>query len=394
MKRIERLIRSLLLLCLVMACWTQHRVCQGQSPAPLADADIVQHRYQSAGAPVSVTAEIVSANPQVADPIEYRIMVDAPIGTTVVLPPVLATIGDESLGRTPLDQPFADFLLTGIQISRDIPIDAKTSWRRTQLTLQIESLQSGLCRAPALEVAYQISGAAPQPSDAVTTGDQKVVGRKPGAQGTINIPALGVEVASVLVASDSPDKYRDIKTAVATPASEPAATLSPLIWFAGGALSLVLLGLGCYWLRQNRIPKADRWALQRIAELERAYADERVAAVEVYNALSAVLRDYLESARQTPATALSTEEFLEVLKRNHFETSVIAGARTILSQSDASKFAPKSVASIGVNPSPFDHARAIVEESIRLQTESRQKQRQTGLAAVQPSPDLARKAEA
>ena len=116
--------------------------------------------------------------------------------------------------------------------------------------------------------------------------------------------------------------------------------------------------------------------------------------MDVYSTLSAVLRDYLQSARQTPAKALSTEEFLDVLKRAHFDAEVIAGARTILTQSDASKFAPSVVLSIADGLSPFDQARAVVEESMRLLAESRQKASRTGRAAVNPLPDLARKAEA
>jgi len=387
LKRYAFLSVSLSLL-LVLTCWTQPQDCQGQDTVQVSPDEKVQHRFQSSGGPVTVTAEIEVSNPQVADPMGYQIVVDAPVGTTVVLPPLVATGTTESSDPTILEQPFADFLLTGIDVSRDIPIDGKTDWRRTLLSLTLESLKSGVCQVPALEVAYQLPGSGSGTQEAGADQKEREV------QGTIRIPALGVEVASTLAANETPDDFRDIKTGVITFTDEPAATLSPWIGLAVGAGLVALLVAGYCWRRLKRHPKADRWALQRIAELESSYGDQRIEAVEVYSTLSAVLRDYLQSSRKMPAAALSTEEFLDVLQRSGFKAGVIAAAHTILTQSDASKFAPSLVPSISLDPSPFDQARALVEDSMRLQAESGGNRSGTGLAAVQRSPDLSRKAEA
>jgi hypothetical protein len=132
--------------------------------------------------------------------------------------------------------------------------------------------------------------------------------------------------------------------------------------------------------------------LQRISELKQAYDSNQIDTAEVYADLSVVLRDYVQSACNTPATAFCTSEFLDVLGRDGFGDGAISGARSILTRADVSKFSPEVEALGEDGNSPFDQARSVIEESVRLQNLARQ--RKAGSSAVQATMKTARKAEA
>ena len=338
----------------------------------------VPQRFESAESPVSVLAEIVASNPQVAVPMQYSVTILAPRGAKVVLPPIAGVSINETDKLSIVDQPLGDFLLTGVEVTRDVPTGAVGGARRTRLLLEIESLKPGLRQTPALEVAYRL-------------GDQETDTPISDPEGTVRIPALGVKIASVLVAEDTPDKFRDIKSAMATPVDD-LETPSPL-------LALLFVGLGTlfvgffWWSRRRRCGKPEHWALQRIGELQQAYESNQINTPEVLEELSVVLRDYVQSACNTPATALCTSEFLDLLTRDGFDAGVISGARSILSKADVSKFAP-DVEALGDDGKPaFDQVSAVVKESLRLQDQARRCQHKIGDPAVQATIETVRKVE-
>lgn len=364
---------------LLLLCSTLLNLGFAQIASPPAAVGPVPQRFESEEMPVSVVAEIVAAKSQVAVPMQYTIVIDAPRGTTVVLPPIAGVSINETDKLSIVDQPLGDFLLTGIEVTRDVPSGASSDTTRTRLLLEIESLRPGLRRVPPLEVAFRLGGK-----------DDEVSGNV--SEGTVSIPALGITVESVLVAEDAPDKFRDIKRALETPvdATEPPSPLLPLMFVGVGVLFLFLF----WWARRGRYLKPDQWALQRITELQQAYTAKQISAVEVYGDLSSVLRDYVQCTSNAPAKALCTSEFLEHLRHDGFGAEVIAGARFILTTADVSKFSP-DVERLGEDgDSPFEQARSVVEEYVRLQHQVQQRRRKTGGGVARATIEPERRVEA
>jgi hypothetical protein len=356
-----------------------HHSGLAQDVSPNASDASVLGRFESDDSPVSVVAQIMPTKAQVAVPMQYRVTIDAPPGATVVLPPIAGVSINETDKLSIVDQPFADYLLTGVEVIRDLPMNTNSGTRRTQLILEIESLKSGLRRTPALEVVYRLV-------DAKTA--------TPGfdSEGTVRIPPLGLDIGSVLVAEDSPDKFRDIKNALATPvkSSDKSSPVMGLLFVGAGACFVGLL----WWSRRAKCFKPEQWALQRVAELQNAYESNAISTAEVYGDLSLVLRDYVQSAYSTPATALCTAEFLDRLRCAGFEAEVISGARAILSKADVSKFAAAAGPLEEGGISPFEQAKAVVENSVRLKKLVQQRTAGAESTAVGSTMEAARKVEA
>ncbi len=382
MKTTDRLIAGLAVTCLLL-CLMPLQSSTAANALPQDAAATVPQRFESTDSPISVMAEIVASKSQVAVTMQYSVTIDAPRGTTVVLPPIAGVSINETDKLSIVDQPLGDFFLTGVEVSRDVPTGAASGSRRTRLLLDIESLKPGLRQVPALEFVYRLADKA---DDSEDDSPDSVV------EGTVRIPALGIEIESVLVAEDKPDKFRDIKTAVGAPLNdtEPPSPLPALV-FVG--LGMLFVGF-FWWARRGKCAKPEQWAFQRIGELKQAYDSNQISTAEVYGDLSVVLRDYIQSACNTAATALCTSEFLDLLSRDGFDAGVISGARSILDKADVSKFSP-DVGALGEDgKSPFDQARSVIEESVRVQNVARQRQPKTGAPAVQATIETGRKAEA
>lgn len=377
MKIPDRLVAILFVPCLFLGLGSVSSVKAAN--ALLQDsAGSLPQRFESSDSPVSVLAEIVASKPQVAVPMQYSLSIVAPRGATVVLPPIAGVSINETDKLSIVDQPLGDFLLTGIEVTRDLPTGAGSGARRTRVLLEIESLRPGVRQTPALEVAYRLEGQEPDSASS-------------NKEGTVRIPALAVEIASVLVAEDTPDKFRDIKSAMATPVDdlEPP---SPL--FALGFIGLGTLCVGFFWWARRRSRgKPEQWALRRLGEVKQAYESNQISTSEVLGDLSIVLRDYVQSACKTPANALCTSELLELLARDGFDAAVISGARSILSKADVSKFAPDIEVSGDDGKSAFDQVSAVVEESLRLQNQAGRRPLRTGDPAARATIGTGRKVE-
>ena len=377
MKIPDRLVAVLFVPCLFLGLGP---VSSGKAANALLQdsAGSLPQRFESSDSPVSVLAEIVASKPQVAVPMQYSLSIVAPRGATVVLPPIAGVSINETDKLSIVDQPLGDFLLTGIEVTRDLPTGAGSGARRTRVLLEIESLRPGVRQTPALEVAYRLEGQEPDSASS-------------NKEGTVRIPALAVEIASVLVAEDTPDKFRDIKSAMATPVDdlEPP---SPL--FALGFIGLGTLCVGFFWWARRRSRgKPEQWALRRLGEVKQAYESNQISTSEVLGDLSIVLRDYVQSACKTPANALCTSELLELLARDGFDAAVISGARSILSKADVSKFAPDIEVSGDDGKSAFDQVSAVVEESLRLQNQAGRRPLRTGDPAARATIGTGRKVE-
>ena len=380
MNTTDRPSSPLAILCLLMACLIP--LSSGQAKNAVADvvpAGAVQQRFESTQLPVEVVAEIVADKTQVAAPLQYRVTIDAPPGATVDLPPIAGVSVNESKEITIVDQRFADFLLTRIEVKRDLPLGSGNGKRRTQLILEIESLKSGLQQTPALEVVYRLADSARE----FSTSD---------SEGAILIPALGVKIGSVLQAEDTPMAFRDIKNAIATSGEirEKNSPVSLLLFVAFGAVFISLV----WWFRYKRCPKPEQWAFQRVDELQHAYESGSITITEVYDALSMVLRQYVQAAWQTPATALCTAEFLDVLKQDGLSAEVVAAADAILSKADLSKFSPVPATPVESECSAFEQTRCVIQESVRLTDRDEQTRAGERKAAIHPIGEAVQKVEA
>ena len=218
---------------------------------PQDSAATVPQRFESTDSPISVMAEIVASKSQVAVPMQYSVTIDAPRGTTVVLPPIAGVSINETEKLSIVDQPLGDFLLTGVEVSRDVPTGAVSGSRRTRLLLDIESLKPGMRQTPALEVVYRLADKADAKADA-KAGDSEDESPDSAVEGTVRIPALGIKIESVLVAEDEPDKFRDIKTAVAAPLNDTEPP-SPLLALAFVGLGMLFVGF-FWWARVASVP--------------------------------------------------------------------------------------------------------------------------------------------
>lgn len=378
MKTTECTLAVLTAFCLLFAASPLH---EGIAQEAVADesASAVLQRFESSSEPIAVVAEIVADKSQVATPMQYTVTVEAPRGATVVFPPIAGVSINETEKLTVVDQPLGDFLLTRVEVRRDVPTGATDGTRRTTLLLGIESLKAGVRNAPPLEVAYRLAGQSEGTTDVAR-------------EGTVRIPALGVEIKSVLVSDDAPDKFRDIKTPIASPVVEQGQ--SSLL------LALLVTGIGAlcacwfWWTRRRKNVKPEQWALQRIAELEQLHRANQISQAEVYGDLSVVLRDYVQSSGRTPATALCTSEFLEHLNDAGFDPGVISEARSILTTADLSKFSPDVEISGEDGKSPFDQAKCVVNESVRRQRLDKQRQSRPDSPGAHVKLDVARKVEA
>ena len=164
--------------------------------------------FESTGTPVAVVAEIVASKSQIAVPMQYRLVIETPAGAKVNLPPIGGVAVNETKTLAVVDQPFGDFLLTGIQMQADLPLDGRSGKRLTQMVLEMETLKSGIRQTPPLEIVYRLAA-----DDAsVLDGDR---------EGTLSIPSLSIEIGSVLKTEDTPDDFRDLKGVIATSA-DPA----------------------------------------------------------------------------------------------------------------------------------------------------------------------------
>jgi hypothetical protein len=368
------------ILCLLMACLIS--LSSGQAKDAVADvvpAGAIQQRFESTQLPVEVVAEIVAGKTQVAVPLQYRVTIDAPPGATVDLPPIAGVSFNESKEIAIVDQRFADFLLTGIEVNRDLPLGSGSGKRRTQLILEIESLKSGWQQTPALEVVYRLADSATESSGS-------------DSEGAILIPALGVEIGSVLQAEDTPMAFRDIKNAIATSGEirEKNSPVLPLLFVAFGTVFVSLV----WWFRCKRCPKPEQWAFQRVHELQHAYESGSITITEVYDALSMVLRQYVQAACHTPATALCTAEFLDVLKQDGLSAEGVAAADAILSRADLSKFSPVPATPVESECSAFEQARCVIQESVRLTDRDEQTPVGERRAAIHPIGQAVQKVEA
>ncbi len=114
-------------------------------------------------------------------------------------------------------------------------------------------------------------------------------------------------------------------------------------------ISAVLIGLLVYWLaRKNKpgqpelpptMPPPHQIALSRLRALEKAQLWQKGELKNYYTQLTEIIREYVEGRFNVPAPELTTEETLELLKRQTLSNEWITNLGYLLRSADLVKFA-------------------------------------------------------
>ena len=193
-----------------------------------------------------------------------------------------------------------------VALRRDPPVPAKPSQPFSQhLELTLEPLWHGQLDIPELLVSFSFNGHPP------------VVIALPSA--TVNVPEPSDE-----------ERQRAVTTAEATTPLEPPATptqrhLRQALIALAALAALALLAILARWLlkrwrhhRQHLLPPPPpphTIAFRRLDDLLAQHLVQNGQFREFYNAISSILRDYIEQRFAIRAPEQTTEEFLAVLQR-------------------------------------------------------------------------------
>jgi hypothetical protein len=240
------------------------------------------------------TVRPVSA--QIGEPVECRLEIRAPAGSAVLL--------DEK--DPPLDPSW--LLLEPRRVERretagELAIDL--SWK-------LCSLESG-ARVPFTLVVP------------VETGSGRTT-LEPG----------GAQISVLAALAEGEDAPRPLKGFLPAPADEASR-----LWIVWAGLGVVLAAACALFLRRApRKPPAIAGPLDRLAELERAFAAEEARGRETVFALTHLVRERTDARLQSPRAALPDEEWIRLVATDpRLPDSVRTAARRLLERADAVKYA-------------------------------------------------------
>ena len=234
---------------------------------------------------VSVTANISRQTVGVADPFKLTIEATAPEGIAVRFP----DINQQTIPQVGL------FEITNHRDTFDVPTSQGRKYVR-ELTL--ETLQTGQASIPQFEIFYKNKNESSQ-------------------WASVKTETIPVTVQSAIGEVDNPTQFRDIKSVVFLEEPSTAAGISWAMWgFAGllggaGVLGFVLVSR--FWKRLS--PKQR--ALRSLDEVLCSPSFSRGDTKFVYQQTTQVLRTFIESQFEFPATRQTTEEFLASVHSDH-----------------------------------------------------------------------------
>jgi hypothetical protein len=224
--------------------------------------------------PVSVMSSIDKATASVAEPIQLKLIVQAPPGSRIAWPPL-----DKTLGMLEL---------THLTKSNDVPSDSNPNLREWVLQLTLESIKTGDLAIPPIDIRYATD----------SNAEFQAIQSSP----------LRVHISSVLEERPDPKRFRDIKQTVDVQVT-PASSKSWVLWASGSATAVALLLMATAVRRRNRGLAPAAWALASIADLEGKGAAEADATCR-FNEVVEIVREYLEIEFGVDALSRTTNEFL------------------------------------------------------------------------------------
>lgn len=222
-----------------------------------------------------ITTSVDKTTASVAEPIQLKLVFQAPQGSRVEWPAL-----DKKRG--PLD-------LTHVTKSNDVPSATSSSLREWVLQLTLDSIKTGDLAIPPIDIRYAPNAKADFQS--------------------IQSSPLQIHISSVLEDRADPSRFRDIKQTVDIPVA-PTNSSKWMIWTAGGttaAVALLLVAIAAK--RRSRGPAPSAWALASIEEIERM-APTQADMTSRFNGVVDIVREYLGLEFGFDTLSQTTAEFL------------------------------------------------------------------------------------
>jgi hypothetical protein len=252
---------------------------------------------------VTTSVEVSRASVQIAEPFDVVIKVRAAAGTRVAFPPVPPQLGD--------------FDVIEHTDSFDVP-DPQNSGSRTWLRrLKLESLLTGELTIPSLTI-HTISATDKQ---VVVTDEARI------------------EVVSVLEVGSDPLKFRDIRSEVDVEVAPPV-SYRWLGWVmaCGGGLAAIGLFVATV-MRRRQWVSAKQWALAELESCGHSNGMRAADAALVYSRIELVVRTYLESEFEFPATRQTTAELRLAMDSFMFPPTVLARFGQLFAAAEQARYA-------------------------------------------------------
>ena len=241
----------------------------------------------------------------VAEPLLVSIEVFSPEGVTVRFPEAGEKVGE--------------FEVVSHRDTLDIPtVDGRKNIR--QLTL--ESLQAGALTLPEFEVYF-----------ADRRGEEAEFA-------TVNTNAIPIVVESSITDLDDPTDFRDLKNVVFLDEPVNAKPIAWGVWAMIGALGMTgFVGFVLVGKFLRRLSPKQR-ALRALDQLSDSESLSRCDSKLVYEETTRVLRTFIESQFEFPATRQTTEEFLQAVgSDSRLEDALQDRLGRFLDSADLVKFA-------------------------------------------------------
>jgi hypothetical protein len=221
-----------------------------------------------------VTSSLDKATASVAEPIQLKLVVEAPQGSRVEWPAL-----DKKLGS--LD-------LIRVKKLNDVPLATGTNLREWVLQLTLDSIKTGDLAIPPIDIRYA-----------------------PNADAEFqSVPSspLQIHISSVLEDRADPTRFRDIKETVDVPVAPPSSKRW-VYWAGGTATALALLLVAFAVKRRSRGIAPVAWALASIEEIERLDPNE-ADVTSRFKAVVDIIREYLGLEFGVDTLTQTTSEFL------------------------------------------------------------------------------------
>lgn len=291
--------------------------------AMLLFASSVSAQDANASTTTRVNVSTSTTNVRVAEPFSVKLIVSAPEGTQVTLPPVAEKLGE--------------FDVLDHHDMADVPdAGGQRTWTRR---LTLESIATGDLTVPAIEVQTR-NGSTSQ-----------IVRSEP----------VPLHVASVLEARADPTKFRDIRSVVDLQVPQTRHSTAWVWWVGGslGGLTLAAATLALVVRRKHWLTPAE-WANQQLDNLKHSNALRRGDTEAATSELSAILRDYLQMQFEISAPTQTTRELLDTIKhRSLLSSEQVSRFQQLFDSTDLAKFAGLHM-TVGELDAEIERARELV----------------------------------
>ncbi|MGB7324355.1 MAG: hypothetical protein WBD31_05750 [Rubripirellula sp.] len=247
----------------------------------------------------------------VATPITLRVAIDAPDQTSIFPPMCKGTAIGKTLGR---------FSVTDHRAPTIMPSETGRQTRIYQYV--IETLSSGPHTIPSLSVAYQAPG--------MTTGPKPIVSEP-----------MDLMIESLLDPISDPTQFRELKGPVsAKPAIPASGSIMPIAVASLAAIVGLLIAFFRY--RRRQPIAADIWAVAEIDRIK-SQSDERQGRENAMDELAATVRRFIQYDQQTPATAMSSDELMQVARQSRWPADAIITLDQFTREVDRQKFSGAAI---------------------------------------------------